>query len=71
MESIGSREWVQRIRETARTNRSVARARQEKTDTPPEAFPAPPAHQSGLRGLHQTQEEDQLESKGIIINRYL
>jgi hypothetical protein len=71
MEPIGTNSWIQQ----ARSVPGVQRVRRKPgSDSPADAmqdFPLPPVSSFGLRGIEQTQDLDDLDYKGQIINCYL
>ncbi len=69
MEVTGTQSWVETARSAARLLRADSAS---KTHLPaefefPEIIPAP----TGLRGLEETQSQETLESKGLVVNYYI
>lgn len=68
MQAMSDKTWIDNARAAFKVLRSGKTAR---TRVPVKSdFPPPPPITSRLRGLEQTQDLDELESKGKIVNRY-
>ena len=69
MEVTGTQSWVETARAAARLLRADFAP---KTRPPAELrFPEIASVPTGLRGLEETQSQDALESKGLVIDYYL
>ncbi|MEW6265962.1 MAG: hypothetical protein AB1641_23050 [Thermodesulfobacteriota bacterium] len=70
MEVTGTQNWIQSARLAWRNLRTQGPAAPQ--DLKPLVVPPPPSiTASGLRGLSQTQDLDVIQSKGLIVNRYV
>lgn len=71
MEPIRPDTWIQRARAVPGVQRVRRASEPNSLEGAMQDFPLPPVTSSGLRGMEQTQDLENLDYKGLIINRYL
>ena len=69
MEVTGTQAWIQAARSAVKALR--AQMRPDPKVPVPSEFPPSPIENRNLRYLEETQSEEALEGKGLIVNRYL